>query len=289
MNDEQLGALIAVVDEGTFEAAARRLQITPSAVSQRIKALERRVGSVVVQRSSPCRPTAAGDVLVRLGRQRAALDADAMDALGHAPGVERLPVAVNADSLATWFPAVFGTAAGWPDVALSLRVEGQDHTGGLLRSGEVVAAVTADPVAVQGCSVTRLGAMRYLPVATPALREAHRKGNGVDWARLPTVQFNDHDDLQAAVLRRHGVEESVTTHQVPSSEAFVQAIAAGLGWGMLPIAQARDGLTAGTLVRLSSTDHVDVQLHWQSWRLRTARLDRLTEAVADAARVLRGR
>ncbi|MBB2892307.1 LysR family transcriptional regulator ArgP [Flexivirga oryzae] len=283
MQDDQLQTLVAVADEGTFEAAARRLRITPSAVSQRIRALERAAGAVVVQRSSPVRPTAAGEILLRLGRQRAVLENEAMDQLGlRDGGVEELTVAINADSLATWFSAVLAEVASWPDVALRLRVEDQAHSSTLLRSGAVVAAVTADPVAVQGCSVTPLVRMRYLPVCTPELRERHRHGRGVDLAAMPSVRFNDRDDLQVALLRARGIDRSAVVHEVPSSESFVAAVATGLGWGMVPVAQARQLLDSGALVPVLR-DHLDVQLYWQAWRLRTERLDRLTRAVSEAS------
>lgn len=283
MQDDQLQTLVAVADEGTFEAAARRLRITPSAVSQRIRALERAAGAVVVQRSSPVRPTAAGEILLRLGRQRAVLENEALDQLGlRDGGVEELTVAINADSLATWFGAVLAEVASWPDVALRLRVEDQAHSSTLLRSGAVVAAVTADPVAVQGCSVTSLVRMRYLPVCTPELRERYRHGRGIDLAAMPSVRFNDRDDLQVALLRARGIDRSAVVHEVPSSESFVAAVAAGLGWGMVPVAQARELLDGGALVPVLR-DHLDVQLYWQAWRLRTERLDRLTRAVSEAS------
>jgi LysR family transcriptional regulator (chromosome initiation inhibitor) len=196
--------------------------------------------------------------------------------------VEELAVAVNADSLATWFSAVLEVVATWPDVALRLRVEDQAHSSALLRSGSVIAAVTADPVAVQGCSVTPLTRMRYLPVCTPEVRERHRKGRGVDLATMPLVRFNDRDELQLDLLRARGIDEPVVVHEVPSAEAFVTAVVAGLGWGMVPVPHARPFLDGGQLVRVVR-DHIDVQLHWQAWRLRTERLDRLTEAVAAAA------
>lgn len=284
MQDDQLQTLVAVADEGTFEAAARRLHITPSAVSQRIRALEQVAGAVVVQRSSPVRPTAAGEILLRLGRQRAALENEALDRLGlRDGGVEELAVAINADSLATWFGGVLAEVSTWPDVALRLRVEDQAHSSTLLRSGAVVAAVTADPVAVQGCSVTPLTRMRYLPLCTPALRERHRKGRGVDLAMMPSVRFNDRDDLQVELLRARGIDGPAVVHEVPSSESFVTAVASGLGWGMVPMAQARELLDRGELVPVLHNQAVDVQLHWQAWRLRTERLDRLTRAVAAAA------
>ncbi len=285
MQDEQLRTLVAVADEGTFEAAARRLMITPSAVSQRIRALEMSVGAVVVQRSSPVRPTDAGQVLLRLGRQRMALEDEALAELGlRDGGVDGLAVAVNADSLATWFEQVLHAAAQWQDVALRLRVEDQAHSSTLLRSGAVVAAVTSDPVAVQGCSVIQLGTVRYLPLCTPQLRDRHRRGRKVDLGTMPMVRFNERDDLQEEVLRARDVRATGALHEVPSSESFAAAVAAGLGWGMLPVAQARGRLDNGELVRVVRDHDADVPLYWQAWRLRTQSLDRLSDAVVQASR-----
>jgi len=285
MQLDQLSALAAIVDTGTFEAAARSLHVTPSAVSQRIKTLESQIGRPVVQRTVPCRATEAGAVLVRMARQLAVLEADALAELDPAAGgLVELAVAVNADSLATWFPPVLAAAAGWGDVTVRLHVEDQDHSAALLRSGEVIGAVTSDPVAVQGCAVRPLGSMRYAPMATAALRDAYRRGRGVDWARMPVVRFNAKDDLQHAFLIRRGVAgDGPPMHTVPSSQGFLAAVAAGLGWGMVPLAQLGE-VPDGVLVRPSGAEHVDVPLYWQAWRLRSPRIDRLAQAVARAAR-----
>ncbi|WP_029138504.1 LysR family transcriptional regulator ArgP [Nakamurella lactea] len=279
MNSEQLRALAAIVDHGTFEAAAAALHITASAVSQRIKALESRVGQVVLRRTVPCRPTEAGEVLLRAARQIQLLQDDAMAALGQASQTGRLQLAVNADSLATWFPAVLRTVAQWPDTVLHLHIEDQDHSTALLRSGAVIGAITSDPVAVPGCSIERLGSMRYVPMAAPALRERFGKGRGVDWAAMPMVRFNSKDDLQHRVLAAHAVDAHPPVHLVPSSEGFLAAVTAGLGWGAVPLLQLHDQLRTGALVRLSSRDSVDVPLYWQVWRLRSPRIDRVTAAV----------
>jgi len=303
MQSDQLRALLAIVDTGTFDAAARTLHITASAVSQRIKALETGIGRPVVRRTVPAAPTEAGQVLVRMARQLALLEADALTELEPDGGATvELAVAINADSLATWFVPVLTAAAAWSDVTLRLHVEDQDHSAALLRSGEVIGAVTSDPVAVQGCSIRPLGAMRYLPMATAGLREAHRRGGGVDWARLPVVRFNAKDDLQHDFLARrapgkeragdevpggpHGPgagRPGPPVHLVPSSQGFLAAVVAGLGWGMVPVAQLGD-VPAGALVRLAGRDHIDVPLYWQAWRLRSPRIDRFTDAVAEAAR-----
>jgi len=276
----QLAALVAIADHGTFEAAARQLSITPSAVSQRIRALESEVGQVVVQRTTPCRPTAAGEVLVRLARQTRLLHDEAREALAHGHlGIVDLPVAVNADSLATWFRDTLSEVATWTDVALRLYVEDQAFSADQLRGGDVLAAVTSEPVAVQGCSVEHLGLLRYVPAATPELVERWRHGRGPDWAAMPMVVFNEKDSLQHDLLAARGVAEPPVVHRVPTSADFREAVCRGLGWGMIPVPQLDD-----RLVPLGARLRVDVPLYWQRWRLESPTLDRLTAAVRRAAR-----
>ncbi|MGD7789171.1 LysR family transcriptional regulator ArgP [Propionibacteriaceae bacterium Y1700] len=285
-SSEQLAALLAVVDEGTFEAAARRLSITPSAVSQRIRALESTAGQVLVVRSTPCAPTDAGTVLLRMARQQRLLADEALAELNGADaGRADLPIAVNADSLATWFVPALAEFAAW-DVDLRLHVEDQDHSAVLLRRAAVLGAVTSDPVAVGGCSVERLGVMRYVPAATPELVERHSRGRRIDWSALPVVRFNAKDDLQHRLLARHDVTNP-PTHLVPSSQGFLAAVRAGLGWGMLPLDQLDDEFASGQLVRLGARAHADVTLHWQCWRLDSDLVLRTSRAVRKAARALR--
>ncbi|WP_127129939.1 LysR family transcriptional regulator ArgP [Georgenia sp. SYP-B2076] len=281
---EQLAALMAIVDAGSFEAAARHLSVTPSAVSQRIRALESDVGQVLLVRAIPARTTRAGDVLLGLARQQQLLESEALAELsaGGAPVMD-LPVAVNADSLATWFVRVLDECATWSDVTMRLHVEDQGHSAALLRAGAVLGAVTSDPVAVQGCSVERLGTMRYIPVAAPRLAGRWEQGRGYDWAAMPVIRFNAKDDLQQRLLATHGVTGSPPTHVVPSSEGFLAAVRAGLGWGAVPQDQLGDDLETGRLVRLAARERIDVSLYWQRWRLRSPSIERITAAVRAAA------
>ncbi len=282
----QLDALVAVVEQGTFDAAARRLHVTPSAISQRIRALESAAGQVLVQRSTPCRATPAGETLLRLARQIRLLHDEADQALaGAQQEVVDLPVAVNADSLATWLRPVLQDVAAWEGAVLRLHVEDQAFSADLLRSGEVLAAVTSDPSPVQGCVVERLGTLRYTPAAAPDFAERWRRGRGYDWARMPFVVFNEKDRLQYDVLAARGVTEPPpVVHRVPNSHDFHEAVRAGLGWAVIPDPQLLPDLEAGRLVVLAPREHVDVELHWQRWRLDSPALDRLTELVRRAAR-----
>lgn len=301
MRDDHLEALLACVDEGTFDGAAARLRITPSAVSQRVKALELAVGQIVLVRSVPVRPTALGEMLLRTARQRALLDAELMRTLGGVDGpLERsgepggdartiidLPVAVNADSLATWFVEVMETVGAWGDARLRVFVEDQDHSARLLRDGSVVGAVTASAAPVQGCSVTELGVMRYVAHVRRSLWEAC--GRRLELA--PTLRFNDRDDLQRAVLRGLGVPDPLIEHVVPSAEGFSAAVRAGLGWGMLPEGLGSHGasgpMRGEDIIQVPGVEPLDVPLYWQCWRLETPALVRLSDEVTSAAHALR--
>ncbi|MGW7197828.1 LysR family transcriptional regulator ArgP [Streptomyces chryseus] len=286
---DQVRTLLAAVDEGTFDAAAAALHVTPSAVSQRIKALEQRTGRVLLTRTKPVRPTESGQVVVRFARQLARLELDARAELGIADGrgPARLPIAVNADSLATWFLPALTRVPQDPPVCFELRREDEAHTTALLREGQVMAAVTSSPDPVAGCTVRRLGLARYLPVATAAFAARHLTGPlEEDLRTAPVIIFDRRDDHQDAFVRsltQDGTGAGPVRHYVPTSEGFCDAVAAGLGWGLVPEPQAEPLLRAGTFTLLAPGRPVDVPLFWQQWKLDSPALSALAEAVAATA------
>lgn len=282
LDQGQLDALSAAVAEGTFEAAARYLHITPSAVSQRIKALETAVGRVLLTRNKPIHPTPSGQTLLRVARQLQAITAEAAHELGTGPPDPKavIPVAVNADSLATWFlPAL---AAVEPSCVFDLHRSDQDQTAELLRDGTVMAAVTTQAEPVPGCTVQRLGRMRYRPRAAPRFAATWfpNSPTAAALAQAPLVCSDRQDQLQDRYLRRRSRRRlHPPRHYVPGPAGYAQAIWLGLGWGMLPDLQA----PPGDLVDFDPGHHIDVTLFWQRWRLRTTVLDRLSEAVQQAS------
>lgn len=290
MLNPQLTAFAAVLNEGTFEAAARRLSLTPSAVSQRLKALEDRLGQVLVRRSTPCRATAAGQHLLRGVQQMQLLEAETLgkfgidaDDNGAPPAV---PIAVNADSLETWFPAALADLHQHYGLLFDIRVEDQDHSADLLRDGSVLGAITSDARPVQGCTVRKLGALRYLPIAAPAFIARHF-AHGLDAASLgaaPMLMFNRKDALQARFARSiTRARLSPPIHYLPSSTAFVEAAALGLGWAMAPESMLQVPLAAGTLQVLQPDARLDVPLYWQHWAIRSTTLSLVTAALEAAA------
>jgi LysR family transcriptional regulator (chromosome initiation inhibitor) len=286
----QLVAFAAVLSEGSFDGAARRLSLTPSAISQRIKALEDRLGQVLVLRRSPCVATAAGERLLRSVQQMRLLEAETLEAFAVAPAAADAPtsvaIAVNADSLATWFLAALAELHRAHNLLFDVRVDDQDHTTDLLRDGTVLGAITAEAQPVQGCTVKKLGVMRYLPIASPDFVKHHFAG-GLDAAslgRAPMLVFNRKDALQYRFMR------SVTrarldppTHYLPSSTGFVEAAALGLGWAMAPESLLHRPLREGAVCAIAPERWLDVPLYWQYWAIRSRTLAQLTEALVRAA------
>ena len=289
VDGQQLAAFAAVIELGSFDAAAERLHVTPSAVSQRIKALEQRVGQVLVVREKPSTATAAGVPLLRLAAQTALLEAEALAEMGGGDGASaRIAVAVNADSMATWFTGVF---AALGDVVFDVRIEDQDHSTRLLREGVVMGAVTTERHPVPGCRVQPLGVMRYVPVASPGYIERYLSGGFTVHAvaEAPSLAWNRDDALQDMLVRkvfRRDVRRP--QHFVPTAEGFGAAVRAGLGWGMFPDSLAARRLGDGLFVRVSET-YLDVPLYWQCWKLDSPIVSRVTEAVNSAATDLRQR
>jgi LysR family transcriptional regulator, chromosome initiation inhibitor len=289
MDGQQLAAFAAVIEHGSFDAAAARLHVTPSAISQRIKALEQRVGQVLVVREKPCSATAAGVPLLRLAAQTALLEAEALAEMGGGDGVvPRIAVAVNADSMSTWFTRVFETL---DRVLFDVRIEDQDHSARLLREGVVLGAVTTERSPVPGCRVQPLGVMRYIAVASPAYIERYLPEGFTARAvgQAPSLAWNRDDALQDMLVRKIFRRDIVRpVHFVPTAEGFGAAVGAGLGWGMFPDSLAAQRLREGSFVLISDV-HLDIPLYWQCWKLDSPIVGRITDTVQAAAAELRPR
>jgi LysR family transcriptional regulator (chromosome initiation inhibitor) len=287
-----LSAIAAVVREGSFERAAHALNVTPSAISQRVKGLEERLGSVLIVRGQPCTATATGRLLCRHVEQVGLLEVDLRDALprltqtGASDVPATLRVAVNADSLGTWFIGAMSEFLRTVPALLDVALDDEEHTVEWLRSGAVLAAVSASARPVQGCNSVPLGGLNYMAVASPGYMRRHFP-KGVDAASLasaPILRFNRKDGLQAQWIRRLCRRQiEVPMHWVPSTQAFVDAALAGIGWAMNPRSLVQEHLRAGRLVELVPGRELAVPLYWQVSRLAVPMLRQLTEAVVASA------
>lgn len=286
----QLAAFAAVLEEGSFDAAARRLSVTASAVSQRIKALEDRLGQVLVVRQAPCRPTPAGEQLLRRVRPMQALEAEALaEFLPEAragSSTRSIALAVNDDSLETWFLAAIAELHRQFGYVFDVRVEDQDHTLDLLRAGTVLGAVTSISTPLQGCNVHALGTMRYRAIASPdfASRYFATAMDAATLARAPMIVFNRKDELQWRYVRRiTRARLTPPVHYIPTSSGFVVAAARGLGWCLAPESLIASAVQAGTIVVIDPTRGLDVPLYWQHAAIRSSTLQQISSALRGAA------
>lgn len=302
-------AVAAVIREGGFERAARVLHLTQSSVSQRVKALEDQLGTVLVVRATPARATDEGRRLLAHCDKVGLLETDLAAALRpeggsdfpdasddpHAPHIPwtTLPVAVNADSLATWFPDAVAPFLRTERALLDLSVDDQERTHLLLRDGHVAAAVSTRAAAVQGCRCLPLGRVDYLCLAAPGFAAQWFPAGLTEAAlcRAPAVIFNRADEVHHQFLRGlpstaasfDRIARSLPLHYIPSSERFVDVVAQGLAYGMIPLPQARQHLADGRLVDLAPGHAVPIRLYWHCWGLRTRLLDALTHHVVSHA------
>jgi LysR family transcriptional regulator (chromosome initiation inhibitor) len=288
-----LSAIAAVVREGSFERAARALNVTPSAVSQRVKQLEERLGSVLIVRGQPCTATETGRLLCSHVEQVGMLEQELRGALPNLTqasadsGRVTLRVAVNADSLGSWFIGAMADFLAAEAALLDVALDDQEHTVEWLRSGEVLAAVSAHAQPVQGCNSVPLGHLNYVAVASPVFVERYFPDgvSAASLAKAPSLTFNRKDRLQAQWIRRVCRREvDIPTHWLPSTQAFIDASVAGIGWGMNPASLVREPLQSGSLVELVPGRTLSVPLYWQHTRLQVPMLSRLTHAVVAAAR-----
>ncbi|MFZ6846024.1 LysR family transcriptional regulator ArgP [Undibacterium sp. RuTC16W] len=285
----QCAALMSVIDSGSFEAAAQQLSLTPSALSQRIRALEIQLGSTLVIRSRPCRATPAGQRLLQHLRRVAEMEQDLSGMfadLPHAP--VSIALAVNADSLDSWVLPALGDFLIKENILLDLCIDDQEHTHDLLENGMVLGCISAEPQAMRGCEAEALGNMRYQAVASKAFcTRWFPQGMQRESARLaPVLTFNRKDKLQSQFLLEHfGLTENVCPrHHIPATAPYNRAIVLGLGWGMIPELMLKEMQAEPELIRLAPDRPVDVALYWHHWKVQSPRLARLSAKLVESAR-----
>lgn len=287
LDSKKTEALLAVIDSGSFDLAAQQLGLTPSAISQRIKALESQLGVPLVIRTRPCCVTREGLALIQhLSRARAMEEeflADYQDTQW-----VRLPIAVNNDSLGTWLMKALADFLTREKVMIDIHVDDHECTHKTMETGMVLGAISSKSQPMRGCSTSLLGKMRYRLLATHDF-VVHWFPHGIDATSLraaPLLVFDPKDKLQADFLLQHfGIEQDQSIcHFIPSTEGFLQALKLGIGYGMLP-----DSTVSGTGVLSGMTDlcpglHTDVLLYWHHWQAQSPKAQHLTELLTHEAR-----
>ncbi|MEM7752265.1 MAG: LysR family transcriptional regulator ArgP [Pseudomonadota bacterium] len=288
---DSLVVLAAVVRTGSFDAAAKSLNVTQSAVSQRIKQLEEKVGSILVQRGRPCVATEDGMLLCQHHEQIELLRHElgqqlSLTGSGRRTAGIKLRIAVNSDSLATWFPSVVKRAAD--DLGLWLEVipDDQDFTEERLRSGDALAVVTTSDASIAGCTAIPIGAMDYLAVASPAFAQRYFS-NGVSMKTLsaaPAIRFDRKDSLPSQWMTQAvGEDVKVAHHDMPSYEGHLLCCTQGIGWAMMPSLTVGPMVDRGELVELAPGNRIDMPLYWQTRSQASTTLRELSNVVSEVA------
>lgn len=285
-------AVAMIVLTGSFEKAARALHVTSSAISQRVKQLEERMGTVLIERGTPCRATDKGAWLCRHMELVGQLENNLLEQLPELGDVTSGPVTVditvNADSLGTWFLPAMAAFSERSNVLLNIAVDDQDHTADWLKRGRVLAAVTSMSEPVTGCTVAALGQLRYAATASPEfIRRYFSEGVTADaMRRAPALTFNQKDSMQQDWLATNFAATSAPpTHWLPSTQGFVEATLLSMGWSLNPIDLVRDHIEAGRLVELVPGATTDIPLYWQVSRWAEKHFPDLTRQVVGAAKV----
>ena len=288
LDPRRSAAFLAAIDCGSLEAAAVELKVTPSAISQRIAALEHDLGTPLLVRSRPCRPTAPGTRLLQYLRRSTLLESEFLAAMKDDPGPARVTLAVNNDTLATWLLPVLAPILDAEGLLVEFILDNQGHTFALLEGGHAVACISGETEPMRGCGASPLGVMRYRMAASPdfARRWFPDGMTRATAQRAPLMVFDRKDAMQSSFLLTHfGLPDGAYPfHYVPASDPFFQAIRHGMGYGMLPLEQCGALLESGELVDLAPALYHDVPLYWHAWRIQPPRLERMGTALVKAAR-----
>jgi LysR family transcriptional regulator (chromosome initiation inhibitor) len=284
-----LAAFLSILQLGSFEKAASQLCITTSAISQRLKLLEEKLGQTLIIRTPPLRPTQAGMALLKYGQQLKQLEHLLQQELAPQPTQAWFPlaIAVNADTLATWLLDCLAPWCLQQQVILQVRVDDQEQTHHLLQQGEVIACISARATVAQGCRCLPLGKVRYHCVVSPAF-QARYFALGITaehFKAAPMVRFSDKDDLQHTYLRDYFDldGDSLVQQLMPSAESFVRWIELGMGFGLAPETQITQSLATGKLIKLTPDYPLDIPLYWHQWGLETELTRSLTQTIQAGA------
>lgn len=272
---KQLQALAAILEESSFDKAANRLHISQSAVSQRLRQLEEQIGQPLVIRSNPVQATAAGQHLLKHYRQVALLQTELQQELSQQMGAGFTPVSIgiNADSLGTWFLEAVQPLVEQENLLLDLKVEDQDQTHHLLKSGQVIGCISSNPDPMQGCNCLPLGVMPYRCLASPAYL-ARYFPNGVSseaFRAAPVAEYSNKDELQNRYLATYFQlgPNDYPRHRIPATESFLQMIVLGMACGMVPDQQSHPFLESGAVVDMSPGQYLAIPLYWHVWNLKS--------------------
>lgn len=278
-------ALDAVMSYGSFERAAVRLNITQSAVSQRIKQLEKFVSQPVLIRLNPLSLTPVGRKLVELNRKVEMLEQELVPELTNQATQTPVSISIasNSDSLATWLLPALSDLLLDHNVELTIQTAIESRALDKLKNGEVAGSISIYPEALTGCNSEYLGKMEYLCVATPSFYQRYFSSgvNASTLSKAPIVRFNQYDTMHVDFLVNNFAVNPRLLHQhyVESSEAFVKFALSGAASCLIPRIQIENDISEGRLIEITPGVSHENHIYWHHWQLETGVLKQLTQSL----------
>jgi LysR family transcriptional regulator (chromosome initiation inhibitor) len=262
-------ALQTVQELQSFEAAAQKLHITQSAVSQRIKALENGYGEPVLIRTLPYRPTALGKRLIAHFKQICLLEEDLKRQIETRASTPRISIALNRDSLETWFLDMVEERDIFKGMIVEIVDDDQELTLDYLRNGFVSGCLSTSEKEIVGGRVEFLGNMEYLLVASPDFVKTYfSKGSPKECLRhAPAIKFDQNDRLHERYLEKYFNLDGkdVNYHVVPSVRGFKKFALLGYGYALIPRIDMAEELKNKKLIQLYEDKTWKVPLYWHYW------------------------
>jgi LysR family transcriptional regulator (chromosome initiation inhibitor) len=247
-------ALYMVQKLQSFEAAAEKLHLTQSAISQRIKVLEAYYGEPLLIRSLPYRPTQLGEQLIGLFKRVCLLEEDFSQELKEKKMPFRCSIALNRDSLETYFLSLLQHTTLFKGMILEIIADDQEKTLEYLKNGLANIAISTSSMGTLGSKTHFLGDMDYILVASPELYEQYFSKLPPSKAlyQAPALKYDQHDTLHHRYLEKffNLTEESLQYLVIPSVQGFKQCALQGYAYGLIPKIDVEAELTNKTLIQL---------------------------------------
>jgi len=281
-----LEALYTVQELQSFEEAAKKLHITQSAISQRIKNLEILYGQPLLNRTLPYRATSLGQQLIGHFTRICLLESELEKQLS-AVNKPSIAIALNRDSLETWFMDVIKKTDIFNQIALKVIADDQEKTLEYLKTGQVSACLSTSEKEIMGGKVQFLGDMEYVLAGSPEFVNQHfMKANPKEClAKAVALKFDHHDTLHERYMEKFfGLNgKELNYHILPSVLGFKQFVLLGYGYGLIPKIDIVNELKKKQLVKVYDKTW-KIPLYWHYWEVESSLYRKFNEEMIQHAK-----
>ena len=241
LNLDQLRALVEVTEQGSFSAAARRLNLTQPAVSLQIRELEGRIGLLLVERlGRRAYATAAGEELLEHARRIAAEAEAALAAMRrHKDGwLGRVRIGTSDVALTYLLPPVLRALhTRHPNIGLLISVGATTDMVRRMRSNDIDLGLVTLPVDEREFRTTPMRAEPFAAILPPAEASASERLTPAHLDRPDLILFQPGTAWRRQLQEwlADGGVQARPAMEIGHTEAVKQAVAAGLGASVVPL------------------------------------------------------